>query len=123
LLSVADAAGGDWPKQARVAAVTLVTSSIRGQGSLGIRLLTDIRTVFGDRGALATKVLLNDLANMDESVWADIKGKPLTDRGLALRLRDYEISSKTVRVGEWHGKGYAKEDFYDAWQRYLPQPP
>jgi hypothetical protein len=59
---------------------------------------------------------------MEESVWADIRGKPLTDRSLAVRLRGYEISSKDVRVGEWHGKGYATEDFYDAWQRYLPQP-
>jgi hypothetical protein len=123
LLSVADAAGGRWPELGRDAAVTLVTSSIRGEGSLGIRLLTDVRAIFGDRDALATKTLLNALTNMDESVWADMKGRPITDRGLALRLRPYEIASKTVRVGEWHGKGYAKEDFHDAWQRYLPQPP
>jgi Protein of unknown function (DUF3631) len=105
LLSVADAAGGKWPEQARVAAVALVASSIRGEGSLGVRLLTDIRSVFGDREAVTTKTLLNDLINMDESVWADIKGRPITDRGLAVRLRAYEISSKDVRVGEWHGKG------------------
>ena len=89
---------------------------------MGIRLLTDIRTVFGDREAIRTKDLLSALINMEESVWADIRGKPLTDRSLAVRLRGYEISSKDVRVGEWHGKGYAREDFYDAWQRYLPQP-
>ena len=89
---------------------------------MGIRFLTDIRTVFGDREAIRTKDLLSALINMEESVWADIRGKPLTDRSLAVRLRGYEISSKDVRVGEWHGKGYAKEDFYDAWQRYLPAP-
>jgi hypothetical protein len=87
LLSVADAAGGEWPERARVTAVTLVTSSIRGEGSLGIQLLTDIKTVFGEREAMATKALLNELINMDESVWADIKGKPITDRGWAFRLR------------------------------------
>ena len=123
LLSVADAAGGEWPERARVTAVTLVTSSIRGEGSLGIQLLTDIKTVFGEREAMATKALLNELINMDESVWADIKGKPITDRGLAFRLRAYEVGSKVVRIGEGTVKGYAKEDFYDAWQRYLPQPP
>ena len=85
LLSVADAAGGEWPERARVTAVTLVTSSIRGEGSLGIQLLTDIKTVFGEREAMATKALLNELINMDEFVWADIKGKPITDRGLAFR--------------------------------------
>jgi Protein of unknown function (DUF3631) len=120
LFSVADAAGGDWPERARVAAVALLR---RGEGSLGIRLLTDIRTVFGDREAIRTKDLLNALINMEESVWADIRGKPLSDRSLAVRLRGYEISSKDVRVGEWHGKGYAKDDFYDAWHRYLPDEP
>ena len=59
---------------------------------------------------------------MEESVRADIRGKPLTDRSLAVCLRGCEISSKDVRVEEWHGKGYATEEFYDAWQRYLPQP-
>ena len=92
-------------------------------GSLGIRLLTDIRTVFGEREAMATKTLLNELINMDESIWADIRGKPITDRGLSLRLRPYEVASKVVRLGDATAKGYAKEDFYDAWRRYLPQPP
>jgi hypothetical protein len=122
LLSVADAAGGNWPDQARVTAVTLVTSSIRGEGSLGVRLLTDIQTVFGEREALATKTLLAELINMDESVWADLKGKPLTDTGLAFRLRPYEVGSKVVCIGEGTAKGYVKEDFYDAWQRYLARP-
>lgn len=120
LLSVADAAGGKWPEQGRVAAVALVALLRRGEGSLGVRLLTDIRTIFGERESIRTKDLLNALTNMEESPWADIRGKPLSDRSLAVRLRGYEISSKDVRVGEWHGKGYAKEDFYDAWQRYLP---
>jgi hypothetical protein len=123
LISIADAAGGEWPTRARVAAVALVALLRRGEGSLGIRLLTDIRTIFGDRDAIRTKDLLNALTNMEESVWADIRGRPLTDRSLAVRPRGYEISSKDVRVGEWHGKGYAREDFHDAWQRYLPQPP
>jgi hypothetical protein len=123
LLSIADAAGGKWPDQARVAAVALVALLRRGEGSLGVRLLTDIRTLLGDREAIRTKDLLNALTNMEESPWADIRGKPLSDRSLAVRLRGYEISSKDVRVGEWHGKGYAKEDFYDAWQRYLPVEP
>ena len=33
------------------------------------------------------------------------------------------MGSKVVRIGEGTAKGYAKEDFYDAWQRYLPRPP
>jgi Protein of unknown function (DUF3631) len=122
LLSVADAAGGEWPERARVTAVTLVTSSIRGEGSLGIRLLTDIQAAFGSQEVLSTKELISKLINMDESIWADIKGKPINDRGLAMRLRPYEVGSKVIRIGEATAKGYAREDFYDAWQRYLPVP-
>ena len=44
LLAVADAAGGDWPERARVAAVTLVTLLREANPSLGIRLLGDLRT-------------------------------------------------------------------------------
>src|SRR5690606_1867412 len=44
LLAVADAAGGDWPRRAREACVTLVTASqYTDKHSLGIRLLTDLR--------------------------------------------------------------------------------
>ena len=69
---------------------------------------------------MSTKALRDALINKDKSIWADMRGRPLTDRGLANILKDYEISSGTVRVGEWTGKGYAKKDFHDAWHRYLP---
>jgi uncharacterized protein DUF3631 len=123
LLSMADAAGGEWPKLARVAAVTLVTSSKRDQPSLGIQLLSDVRQVFGDREAMATKTLLNELINMEESIWAEIKGKPMSDRQLAYRLRRYGIEPKPVRVNPNSStqlRGYAREDFYQAWKCYLP---
>jgi hypothetical protein len=97
LLSVADAAGGDWPKRSAVAAVALVSALGRGEGSLGVRLLTDIRTVFGNQQEMRTKELLKSLINMDESIWAEVnKGNPITDRGLAFRLRPYEIGSKDI---------------------------
>jgi hypothetical protein len=43
LLAIANAAGGEWPKRAMTAAVTLVTASREAEPSLGIRLLTDTR--------------------------------------------------------------------------------
>ena len=97
--------GGEWPERARVAAVALVAVAWRGEGSLGIRLLTDIRTVFGARDTMRTR----DLLNMEESVWADLKGNPMTDRGLAHRLQPYDIVSKTIRDGNWIGRGYARQ--------------
>ena len=117
LLAVADAAGGHWPSTARVTSVTLVTllQGERGETSLGLRLLADMRAVFGDSPTLATAVILTKLVDLPESLWADVRGKPLNDRGLAVRLRWYEIKPKVVRVGSCTHRGYARDDFLDAW--------
>jgi hypothetical protein len=124
LLAVADAAGGDWPERARVASVALVALSKRETPSLGIRLLSDLRHVFGaNDDYLSTEVIINKLISIDESPWSDIRGKPLDSRGLSSRLRRYDIKSKVVRIGGSTPRGYARADFLDAWKRYLPAPP
>jgi hypothetical protein len=120
LLTVADLAGGEWPKRARDAAVTLVTDSKGSTPSLGIRLLADLRAVFGDRDVMGTEEILRKLNDLDEAPWSEIQGgRSLNARGLANRLRQYGITSTTVRVDLWHGKGYKREDLWDAWTRYL----
>jgi hypothetical protein len=123
LLAIADMAGGDWPKAARVAAVTLVTDSKAGTPSLGVRLLADIRAVFGDAEHLATAVLLNKLHALDESPWGDLHGKPMDARNLARRLAKYEIGPKSIRTAGGVVKGYDRQSLHDAWQRYLPPEP
>jgi Protein of unknown function (DUF3631) len=120
LLAVADAAGGDWPSRARVAAVTLVTLLREANPSLGVRLLADLRQVFGEAHARSTKWLLEALHKLPESPWADIKGKPLDDRGLAARLRPYEVKPKPLRIGDTTLRGYAREELLEPWRRYLP---
>jgi len=123
LLAIADAAGGDWPVRARVSAVSLVSHSKEDTPSLGIRLLADAKTVFGEREVMPTEALLAGLNNFEESPWGDTCGKPLEARGLARRLATYSIKPVQVRIGERTCKGYRKADFYDAWQRYLPPSP
>jgi phage/plasmid primase-like uncharacterized protein len=120
LLSIADAVGGDWPKRSRVAAVTIVTCTKGGEGSLGVRLLTDLRGVFGDRGAWATTEIIDALINLNESPWADMRGKPLDGRRLARLLKPYEITPKLIRIGSDVFRGYERIDLQDAWLRYLP---
>jgi len=122
LLAVADAAGGAWPERSRVAAVSLVSLAMAGTPSLGVRLLSDLRQVFGDQEAMTTKVLLEALIEVEESPWGDLRGKALDARRLANLLRQYDVHSKQVRVGVVTGKGYRAEDLYDAWARYLPPP-
>ncbi len=124
LVAVADAAGGQWPEIARVAAVTLVTQSREGgEGSLGLRLLSDLRLVFGSAEARATEWLLAELHKLDEAPWGDLRGKPMDSRGLAWRLRKYDIKPKVIRVNPTTtARGYTREDLHDTWQRYLPPP-
>jgi hypothetical protein len=119
LIAIADAIGGDWPKRAREAAVALVTAAKEVEPSLGVRLLANIREVF-DADKLPTKVLLEKLCALPESLWRDLRGKPLDDRGLANRLRQYDIKSRDVRTSTGTLKGYHRADFQDAWARYLP---
>ena len=119
---MADLAGGEWPQRARAAATALVAALQQRAPSLGVLLLRDIQAVFGDVGtdALTTERLLHALNNLDESPWATIrKGEPLNGRGLAHRLDKYGISSK-LHAGERGLRGYAKNQFLDAWARYLP---
>jgi hypothetical protein len=80
LLAVADLVGGAWPLQASEAAKVLVAASKETEPSLGI---------------LPSKVLLQKLRDLEESPWHDLKGKPLDERGLAHRLWQYDIRSKT----------------------------
>jgi Protein of unknown function (DUF3631) len=39
---------------------------------------------------------------------------------LAKRVKPYGVKSKVVRIGERTPRGYTAEDFFDAWNRYLP---
>jgi hypothetical protein len=123
LLAVADIAGGDWPDRARAAAMALVAVAREVEPSLNIRLLADLRTVFGDEEQLTTKKIIADLCLLGDAPWNDLKGKPITDDHLARRLRQYGVKSKTLRLDDDHfAKGYARADLHDAWRRYLPRP-
>src|SRR5262249_48883442 len=125
LVAVADAIGGDWPSRARNAAVALVADSKEVEPSLGIKLLVDLRTIFDGAGGteLPSKQIIQKLCEIEESPWGDLRGKPIDERGLAYRLRQYGIKSKTIRCGSSTPKGYNRSDFVETWQRYLPSPP
>ena len=123
LLAVADAAAGDWPDRARVAAVALVADLKENtRETLGVRLLTDLRQCFkakGDPEHLSTEEILVYLNGLDESPWGDLRGKELDARALSRRLRNYTVKPKNVRVDEKIHKGYSRSDLVDPWNRYL----
>jgi Protein of unknown function (DUF3631) len=123
LLAIADAAGHGWAERSRVAAVALVAAATEREPSLGIKLLSDLHDIFGNEEQMATITILNKLHALSESPWNDLKGRPLNDRGLAYRLREFEVRSKSLSIGGEYGprpKGYTRADLHDVWRRYLP---
>jgi phage/plasmid primase-like uncharacterized protein len=123
LLAVADAAGREWPTRARGAAVALVAAGKATAPSFGVRLLSDLRTIFRDRDAMHSVDIVAALVVMDEAPWADMRGKPIDQRRLAKQLRKYGIESDDVRIGAKVLKGYQREWLHDAWERYLGPSP
>jgi Protein of unknown function (DUF3631) len=122
LLAVADLARGDWPQRARVAAVALVAAAADQKQTLGVQLLTDLHRVFDGATAMHTEVILGKLNALEDAPWGDLRGKELDGRGLASKLRKYDIHSKDVRIDDVVRKGYRAEDLADAWSRYLSAP-
>jgi hypothetical protein len=122
LLTIADTVGGEWPEKARRAALILLTGEEREDSeSLGVRLLHDVRDIFDEEKAerLSTSTILEKLHDADEAPWGSLRGEPLDARSLARLLKPYGIRPKQIREGEQTHKGYKREDFEDAWSRYL----
>lgn len=120
LLAVAAAAGGPWPSMARLAAVAL-GSDEDAPASIGMRLLAEIRMVFGDDDHVATAELLKRLHDLEDAPWGDWYGSPLSGRGLAKLLGPYRVVPSLRRVHGTPSRGYFRTDFTDAWRRYVPE--
>jgi hypothetical protein len=124
LLAVAETAGGRWPTYARDACATLVEDArVSRPVGRGVRLLADLRTVADEIGGdhLQSVTLVQRLTGLAESPWADLDGRPLTERRLADLLRPYKIAPTRNKDGGH--RGYYLSAFGDAWARYVPQPP
>jgi hypothetical protein len=124
LLAVADAAGGRWPTLARESCIAFCKSAQDRRASLGVRLLSDIRIIFGDADAMHTETIIERLTNgaglEDDAPWSELHGKPLAKRALASMLVKYNVKPVKVTVGGRSLQGYRREHLWDAWVRYLP---
>ena len=121
LLAIADAAGGDWPEKARKALIELYTGGTAQDDSIGVKLLADIREMFGDEESIFSRDLVRALNEKETSPWGEWgkTEKGLTQHSLASKLKPFEIEPKKIRIGEATGRGYLRADFTDAWERYL----
>ena len=123
LLSIAEYVGEDWAKKARLAASSFADAE---EDSTGINeeLLTDIQTVFKEAGVdrMQSTMLIEKLCAVDEAPWETWnRGKPMTSRQFAKRLRGFGITvNQTIRLGRNTCKGYLLEQFKDSFARYIP---
>jgi putative DNA primase/helicase len=122
LLIIAAVASDRWLRTGMDAALAL--SGEDSAESIGAALLADILGIFQREGAdrLATAKLLDALAAIEDRPWAGwARGKPLHAHGLAKLLAPYAVASTTIRLPDGSTpKGYHRDHFNDAWNRYLP---
>jgi putative DNA primase/helicase len=125
LLSIAEVAGGQWPERARQAALRLSVGGADG-GTVGNELLADIQEVFDARNVqrIKTTDLIDALCEDEEKSWATYnRGKRITPKQVANRLKEYGIASKNIRTGDMSpSKGFERIQFEDAFLRYLANP-
>ncbi len=125
LLSVADDAGDGWPERARRALLEAFGHRTAAEGNMdaGALLLRDIRLMFAELSAprLASADIVGRLGEMEERPWPEWRrGRPMTAPQLARALAPFGIRPATIRVGTGTAKGYHREAFGEAWDRYLP---
>ena len=124
LLAIAECASNGWIERATKAALKL--SGSEKTDSVGNELLADIQEVFEIKHVtkISTADLIRALTEDDEKSWATYnRGRPLTPRQLANRLKEYGVKSETVRIGNETPKGYKLDSFGDVFERYLPSIP
>jgi putative DNA primase/helicase len=126
LLAIADVAGGGWPDRARVAIARLADED-EGDEAAPVLLLADVRDLFAARRVdrLPSADLADALSKLEERPWPEWKhGKAITQRQVAILLRPFRIVPTAVRMPDGKTpRGYHRDQFADAWRRYLPQDP
>ena len=123
LLAIADDAGGDWPERARRIAV--LHGADRSELTIGIMLLSDLKDIFDGRGEtrMSSTELVTHLTALEARPWPEwYQGKPVTARQIARLLDPFGVAPATIRTPEGTFKGYRREDFDDAFARYLAMP-
>lgn len=124
LLAIADEAGGTWPETLRAAVLEIFRSEAAEDQNIGVQLLGDLRAIFDATQAdkMFTADLLTALKEIETSPWADWgNGKGLTPHALSKLLKPFGIAGpRSVRVEDETAKGYRREWFEDAFERYLP---
>jgi putative DNA primase/helicase len=121
LFAIADIAGGEWPEQARRAAVK-ISGEEASSPSINEELLSTIRDIFSRHtdGKIWLASLHETLVSDPEAPWATWnKGRPMSVRQLSNRLKEFDVFPQSVKIKGKNNKGFRAEQFEDAFMRYL----
>ncbi len=100
----------------------MISTQEESSPSVGIELLSDIQEIFDSQNLdrIGSAELIQRLCDDEEKPWATFnRGASISPRQIAKRLKDFGISSHTIRLGFSTAKGYLKSQFTDAFARYL----
>jgi hypothetical protein len=129
-IAIADMAGGEWSARARSAALELSGGGVTDNETATIKLLADIRDIFGETNAdtLFSSEISKALAALNNRPWAEWgrDKKPISATAITLMLSPLlprGVKPGTVRKGEKTRKGYHRRDLEDTFLRYLPPKP
>jgi putative DNA primase/helicase len=123
LLVIATLLGEDVLREAERAAREL---SVGAEESVDELLLAHCREAFGEQDKISTAALLGALVDRDDGPWAawwaeDVERGQTKAPGakLAKRLRTFGIQPGQVWIDGKKERGYRREAFSDAWNRYV----
>jgi hypothetical protein len=121
LKAIASVAGGKWPGYIDDAA-SAAQARVEDEASRLELLLEDIRAVgfSGNDTEVKSADLVQRLIELEGRPWADLsRGKPLTPNRLARLLKPLAIGPQNVGPEKSRARGYKREQFEDAFERYL----
>jgi putative DNA primase/helicase len=129
LLQIADVAGDAWGKRARQAIIANAQGGKVEEGSRIEQVLLHIREIFTvsdhlDR--ITSADVCTRLAENTDRPWAEYgkTRKPITPAALARLLKPLGITAQVIRVGDETARGYYRNQFDEAFNRFLgPLPP
>jgi putative DNA primase/helicase len=128
LFAIAEIAGGDWPRRATKAFADLTKGEDLDSQGIGTTLLADVARAFERAGVekLASTELVKALIEMEGQPWAEFgkHAKAITANQLARQLKKFKVAPRTIKLEDGTtAKGYHREDFCEAFDRFLPVSP
>jgi hypothetical protein len=122
LFAIADICGAEWGEKVRAAIGRLFsTDAALPDDDINTRLLQDIRECFSEADRISSAELIEKLVSMEDAPWSSWgkSHKPINQNQLSGRLRHFKVSSRPIRIAGRVPRGYLREQFESAWERYV----